>query len=98
MRANEDKKNVKTSVKMTQRDHDLLEQRARECGKKIGPYIVDTAVRANKSLTPETVAKLQNIVNSACEAVKGTSPKKVKEMQAEVNDLYDCELGKSCER
>jgi len=88
MRSNEDKKNVKTSVKMTNRDHDLLEQRARECGKKIGPYIVDTAVKAENAITPETVAKLQNIVNFACEAVKETSPRKVKEMQAEVNDLW----------
>lgn len=88
MRSNDDKKNVKTSVKMTNRDHDLLEQRARECGKKIGPYIVETAVRADKSITPETVAKLQNIVNFACEAVKETSPRKVKEMQKEVNDLW----------
>ena len=88
MRSNDDKKNVKTSVKMTNRDHDLLEQRARECGKKIGPYIVETAVRADKSITPETVAKLQNIVNFACEAVKETSPRKVNEMQKEVNDLW----------
>lgn len=88
MRSNEDKKNVKTSVKMTERDHDLLEQRARECGKKIGPYIVDTAVKAENAITPETVAKLQNIVNFACEAVKETSPRKVKEMQKEVNDLW----------
>lgn len=88
MRSNEDKKNVKTSVKMTERDHDLLEQRARECGKKIGPYIVDTAVKAENAITLETVAKLQNIVNFACEAVKETSPRKVKEMQKEVNDLW----------
>ena len=88
MRSENDKKNVKTSVKMTQRDHELLEQRARECGKKIGPYIVDTAVNAENAITPEVVTKLQNIVNYACEAVKETSPKKVKEMQAEVNDLW----------
>lgn len=73
MRSENDKKNFKTSVKMTQSDHELLEQRARKCGKKIGPYIVETAVKADKSITPETVAKLQNIVNYACEAVKETS-------------------------
>ena len=88
MRSEKDKKTFTTSIKMTQGDHDLLEQRSRECGMKIGPYIIDTAIRADKSLTPETVAKLQNIVNFACEAVKGTSPKKVKEMQAEVNALW----------
>ena len=88
MRSNEDKKNVKTSVKMTRRDHDLLEQRANECGMKIGPYIVSTAVKAENAITPEMVAKLQNIVNFACEAVKESSPKKVKEMQEEVNDLW----------
>ena len=88
MRSENDKKNFKTSVKMTQRDHDMLEQRAKECGKKIGPYIVETAVKADKSITPETVAKLQNIVNYACEAVKETSPKKAKDMQKEVNELW----------
>ena len=88
MRSENDKKNFKTSVKMTQSDHELLERRARECGKKIGPYIVETAVKADKSITPETVAKLQNIVNYACEAVKETSPKLVKGMQKEVNELW----------
>ena len=88
MRSESDKKNFKTSVKMTQSDHELLEQRARECGKKIGPYIVETAVRADKSITPETVAKVQNIVNYACEVVKETSPQKAKEMQKEVNEIW----------
>lgn len=88
MRSENDKKNFKTSVKMTQSDHELLEQRARECGKKIGPYIIETAVRADKSITPETVARLQNIVNFACEAVKETSPQKAKDMQKEVNELW----------
>ena len=92
MRSENDKKNFKTSVKMTQSDHELLEQRARECGKKIGPYIVEAAVKADKSITPETVAKLQNIVNSACEAVKETSPKKAKDMQKEVDDLWSLRL------
>ena len=88
MRSESDKKNFKTSVKMTQRDHDLLEQRANECGMKIGPYIVETAVRADKSITPETVAKVQNIVNYACEVVMETSPQKAKEMQKEVNEIW----------
>ena len=88
MRSENDKKNISTSVRMTQGDYDLLEQRAKECGMKIGPYIVETAVRADKSITPETVAKLQNIVNYACEAVKETSPKLVKGMQKEVDDLW----------
>ena len=88
MRSESDKKNFKTSVKMTQRDHDLLEQRAKECGMKIGPYIVNTAIKSDKSVTPETVAKLQNIVNCACEAVKETSPKKAKDIQKEVNELW----------
>lgn len=88
MRSKEDKKNINTSVRMTQGDHDLLQQRANECGMSFGSYIVSTAVNSDKSLTPETVSKLQNIVNYACEAVKETSPKKVKKMQEEVNELW----------
>ena len=88
MRSEKDKKTFTTSIKMTKGDHDLLEQRAKECGKKIGPYIVETAVRADKTITPETVAKVQNIINYACEAVMETSPKMAKEMQKDVNEIW----------
>ena len=88
MRAEKDKKLFSTSLKMTKGDHDFLEQRAQACGKSLSSYIVETAVKADKTITPETVAKVLNIVNYACEAVRETSPKKIKDMQKEVDELW----------
>ena len=56
MKAKEDKKDVRTSVTMTQSDSDTIAQNAKDKGLSVSSYMVLCAVHPNEN-TPDTMVK-----------------------------------------
>lgn len=88
MRNESDKKNKKTSVTMTYNDFEIIEQKAKNNGMKISPYMVDKALHSDDTLTPEKRAKVQNVINKACMVVEKSEPEKLEELQKEAAEIW----------
>lgn len=88
MRKESDKKNKKTSVTMTYSDFEIIEQKAKEKGMGVSPYMVDKALHCDNSLSPEIKARIQNLINKACMIVEKSEPESVIEFQKEVSEIW----------
>ena len=65
MKAENDKRNVRTSVTMTQKDSETIAKNAKERGLSVSSYMVLSSVHPNQN-TPETMIKYQNMINHVC--------------------------------
>lgn len=88
MRNESDKKNKKTSVTMTYSDFEIIEQKAKDNGMGVSPYMVDKALHSDDTLTPAKRAKVQNVINTACMVVEESKPEKLKELQKEAAEIW----------
>lgn len=86
LRAESERKEKVTSIRLSAEQHDRIKQKAQEKGMTISNYIITTAVNGN-SVTPELLVKLQDIANIACDAIKECAPKDVSKLQNEVNEV-----------
>lgn len=88
MRAETDKKDKKTSVTMTHEDYNVIEEKAKQRGLKISPFLVESGKHSDEIFTPAKKAHIQNIVNDACRELEDTKPDKINELQEGLKDLW----------
>lgn len=65
MRSEHEKKTITTSVKMSEAQKHIIEQRAKEKGMSVSSYLVDCAIHGESVLTPEILVKIQEMTNTA---------------------------------
>lgn len=87
MKAENDKRNVRTSVTMTQNDSEAIAQKAKEKGLSVSSYMVLSSVHPNEN-TPETMAKYQNMINHVCRIVEEVAPERIDEVRKEAEDIW----------
>ena len=87
MKAENDKRNVRTSVTMTQNDSETITQKAKEKGLSVSSYMVLSSVHPNEN-TPETMAKYQNMINHVCRIMEEVAPERIDEVRKEAEDIW----------
>ena len=87
MKAENDKRNVRTSVTMTQKDSETIAKNAKEKGLSVSSYMVLSSVHPNQN-TPETMAKYQNIINHVCRIVEEVAPERIDEVRKEAEVIW----------
>ena len=88
MKAENDKKNKRTSVTMTSEDYDIIEQKAKERGLAVSPFMVECSVHSHESFTPENKARIQNLVNKVCMIAEEIAPDRINEIRKEAEGLW----------
>lgn len=88
MKAETDKKNKRTSVTMTNEDFDIIEEKAKERGLAVSPFMVECSVHSHECLTPENKAKIQNLVNKVCMIAEEVAPDRIDEIRMEACELW----------
>ena len=88
MKAETDKKNKRTSVTMTNEDYDIIEQKAKERGLAVSPFMVECSVHSHGSFTPENKAQIQNLVNKVCMIAEEIAPDRINEIRKEAEGLW----------
>ena len=63
MRAENEKRNVVKSLKMTKQQEELIMKKAKEQNMSFSSYVLSRAIHDNSELTPEIVSIIQEIVN-----------------------------------
>lgn len=87
-RAESEKKGKVTSIRLTEKQHELVQKKAQEKGMTVSVYIITTAVNGGNAVTPELLVSLQNITNEACSVMKEHEPDRVTAMQEKVNEIW----------
>ncbi len=87
MKAENDKRNVRTSVTMTQKDSETIAKNAKEKGLSVSSYMVLRSVHPNQN-TPETMVKYQNIINHVCRIVEEVAPERIDEVRKEAEVIW----------
>ena len=54
----------------------------------MGSYIVNSAIHSQKSVTPEIMVNIQNLVNTACADIEESAPDKAEKMEKEAKKLW----------
>ncbi len=88
MRKASEQKTRSTSIRMTNDQYAIIEQRAKEQGVSVSAYLVNAAVHPAASLTPGIMAKVQTLVNDACDACRCSNPKEAERLAKEANELW----------
>lgn len=88
MRKESEKKTKVTSLRMTEEQYLAIQKMADEKDMSMGSYIVNSAIHSRKSVTPNIMVKIQDLVNSACEAVEQFAPDKAEKMETEAKKLW----------
>ena len=88
MKAEKDKKNKRTSVTMTNEDYVVIEQKAKERGLAVSPFMVECSVHSQENFTPENKARIQNLVNKVCMIAEEIAPDKIDEIRKEADELW----------
>lgn len=63
---------------MTEERYQAIQKMADEKEMSMGSYIVNSAIHSQKSVTPEIIVSIQNIVNTAYVSVEAFAPDKAK--------------------
>ena len=87
MKAENDKRNVRTSVTMTQKDSETIAKNAKERGLSVSSYMVLSSVHPNQN-TPETMVKYQNMVNHICMIMEEVAPERIDEVRKEAEAIW----------
>lgn len=88
MRKESEKKTKVTSLRMTEEQYQAIQKMANEKKMSMGGYIVDSAIHSQKSVTPEIMVNIQNLVNTACAVIKESAPDKAEKMEKEAKKLW----------
>lgn len=88
MRKESEKKTKVTSLRMTEEQYQAIQKMADEKKMSMGGYIVDSAIHSQKSVTPEIMVNIQNLVNTACAVIKESAPDKAEKMETEAKKLW----------
>lgn len=88
MRKESEKKTKVTSLRMTEEQYQTIQKMADEKEMSMGSYIVNSAMHSQKSVTPEIMVKIQNLVNAACGVIEKSAPDKAEKMETEAKKLW----------
>ena len=88
MRKESEKKTKVTSLRMTKEQYQAIQKMADEKKISMGSYIVDSAIHSQKSVTPEIMVNIQNLVNTACAVIEEFAPDKAEKMETEAKKLW----------
>ena len=77
-----------TSIRLNDEQKRILDEKAKERGVSRSTYIRDRALHGDEGLTPETMVRIQNLVNEAFEAIRYADVDKAISMEMEVNELW----------
>lgn len=88
MRKESEKKTKVTSLRMTEEQYQAIQKMVNEKKMSMGGYIVDSAIHSQKSVTPEIMVNIQNLVNTACAVIKESAPDKAEKMEKEAKKLW----------
>ncbi len=88
MKKESEKKEKRISVRFTDEQRRIAEQKAKEKNLTLSRYIAECVCHKENSLTPEIMVHMQNLVNTACDIVKEYSHKDCAYMESEVNELW----------
>ncbi|MDE5937001.1 MAG: hypothetical protein K2G83_06325 [Ruminococcus sp.] len=88
MRKESEKKTKVTSLRMTEEQYHTIQEMADEKDMPMGSYIVDSAIHSQKSVTPDILVKIQNLVNTACAVIEESALDKAEKMETEAKKLW----------
>lgn len=88
MRKESEKKVKVTSVRMTEEQHRIVQEKAAANGDTVSSYLANLAVNGDKLLTPKTMVEAQGKANELIGTVKELSPEKAEEFERTVNELW----------
>lgn len=87
-RAESERKGKVTSIRLTEEQHQKIQERAKSKGMTVSNYMITAAVNGDGALTPELLVKMQNVANEACAAVEEHAPDKVTSIQKGMAELW----------
>ena len=91
MRKESEKKSVVKSIKMTPEQERTALKNAEAKGMSFSAYAVDRMIHSDNSITPEIVARIQEIINCADRAITGSENlMEMDNMKREVDKLWEC--------
>jgi len=77
-----------TSIRLSEQERAIIEQKAAAKGMKMTAFIVDAAVHGSDGIRPKDMVQIQNIVMQAVELVKDVDPAAAQNLKSEVNALW----------
>ncbi|EWM55076.1 plasmid mobilization protein [Ruminococcus flavefaciens] len=83
-----ERKEVSTSLRMTQKQHDKIKEKADAKGQSISTYLIDAASKDQTGFTPALLVQMQNLLNDACKMAERNEPDEVDRMQKEMNKIW----------
>lgn len=87
-RAESEKKDKVTSIRLTEEQHRKVQEKAEAKKMTVSRYLTETALHADNALTPEIMVRIQDLANNASAAVEEYAPEKVESLQRGVNELW----------
>lgn len=89
MRSEEEKKTVIKSVKMTENECSIIEEKAKESGKSFSRYMVDSAVNGGgNTLSPQIPVIATNIINKAEEIANQKNRRGITALRKDAEKLW----------
>ena len=89
MRSEQEKKTSQKSVKMTQQEAEIIQQKANEKGVSFGRYMVDSAVKGDSNgNNPELMVEITDIANMAVEIAKQKNRRGMAELRRRIGLLW----------
>jgi acetylglutamate synthase len=91
MKAENEKKSVVKSIKMTPEQELIAIENAKSKGMNFSSYAVDCMIHNNNCITPEVLSIIQEIVNCAERSTKSRGNLiEIENMEREVEKLWTC--------
>ena len=88
IRTESEKKTRMTSVRMTEQQYAVIEQKAAAKGMSVSGYMIDASVHGNGGVTSVTLVRMQNLVNRACEIIIKDDPEQAERLEKEANGIW----------
>lgn len=87
LRDKTEQRNVKTSIKMTEREREIVEKKSREHGMSVSRYLSYAGVNLG-NLSPANMVQIQNFFNKVYDSIAEMYPEKAERMEKEMNELW----------
>lgn len=88
VRSESERKDKVTSIRMTEEQHQKVQERANSVGMTVSNYLITTGVNGGTALTPALLVEIQNTMNHACAVVEKEAPDEFETIQKEVDSLW----------
>ena len=88
MKTESEKKTKVTSIRLTEEQHQKVQEKAAKHNMKISNYLITKAVNNDEGLTPKIMVQVQDIANRATAIARQYAPEQIEEIESEVNKLW----------